>query len=218
MKFRSELYYIGRVQLPPFSGIRVMMMPFYLHDPIGSLPSSLDAWKHTVQQISAASHTEGVGYLTIDEAFVRAGETHRRPGLHVDGVGPDGLTGGWGGDGGWGGGRNGGMFMVSSHVGCRAWDHDFEGAPGLNGDCSHLQVSTLEPYQEYVLMPNELWWCSSLCVHEALPMEQDTHRQFCRVSMPSTAPWYRGYTANPLGILPTGPIHSGREDLIAYRP
>jgi hypothetical protein len=45
-----------------------------------------------------------------------------------------------------------------------------------------------------------------MCVHESVPVATDTERTFVRLSMPSTAPWFEGYTVNPKGILPTGPI------------
>lgn len=33
----------------------------------------------------------------------------------------------------------------------------------------------------------------------------------------SDCPWYEGYTENPLGVRPTGSIHHGREEFLAYR-
>jgi hypothetical protein len=65
---------------------------------------------------------------------------------------------------------------------------------------------------------NVVYLCAPDLVHEGLPMAVDTPRQFCRVSFPSDAPWYEGYTPNPLGIKPTGPIHPPRSEFMAYRP
>ncbi len=67
------------------------------------------------------------------------------------------------------------------------------------------------------MQPNTLYWCSPLCVHESLMTRHPAARQFVRVSMPSDAPWHEGYTPNPLGILPTGPIHGPRKGM-RYRP
>jgi hypothetical protein len=78
----------------------------------------------------------GTAYLTIDEALIEAGKTQRRPGLHVDGIGPDGSSGGWGGGGG-GWGTNG-MIVAASVAGCNVYTGEFQGWPGANGDCSHL--------------------------------------------------------------------------------
>ncbi len=214
MSFKSHLKKVGQVKLPQPTGIRVMMMPFHLHDPDGSLPDYIRPWSDVLNVMCAGD--EGIGYLTIDEAIIPDGETHRRPGMHVDGVGPKGdLSGGWGGGGGYAGTY--GMKMVSSHVGCRAWEQTFLGMPGPDGDCSHL-ASQIDPRTEVIMGPGEVWHCAALCVHEALPMDGMTYRQFCRISMPSGSPWYEGYSANPLGIQPTGPIHTARMKQMSYRP
>lgn len=211
--FRSELQRLEEVVLPQYSGTRIMMMPYHVHDPEGSLPEDLGPWFDVVRRMGALSR-EGVGYLTIDEAMVAEGETHRRPGLHVDGIGPDGDAGGWGSGGGYG---SSGMTMVSSHVGCVAWEQVFHGYPAGNGDCAHL-VPQLCDEAATVLEPNVVYLCSPLTVHCAIPMEREVRRQFCRVSFPSDAPWYEGYTENPRGIRPTGPVHPRRTEFMNYRP
>jgi hypothetical protein len=210
--FTSSLQPIDVVTLPEYAGIRVMMMPFHTHDVRGSLPPDLARWAPVVERMATLS-PDGIGYLTIDEAIVRAGETHRRPGLHVDGVGPDGSAGGWGG----GGYAHSGMTMVSSHVGCRAYGQAFHGKPAGDGDCAHL-ASELDAKRAVDLRPGIIYLCSPMTVHEALPMTADTRRQFCRVSFPSSAPWYEGYTENPLGIRPAGPVHPRRVEQMGYRP
>lgn len=94
------------------------MMPFHLHDPVGTLPDLLGGWRSTLNAVlkSCLPTAKGTGYLTIDEAWTVPGVTHRRPGLHVDGWADDGQDvtaggswgGGGGGGGGWGGGGGGG--------------------------------------------------------------------------------------------------------------
>lgn len=273
--FSSKIRHLGEVKLPEAHGIRIMMMPFKTEDVEGTLPEYL---QHYVPLITTlcdfATGPHGVGYLTIDEALVRKGESHRRPGLHVDGIGPLKTAGGWASDpGGWGGSsyergpwasepggwaaptktyRGGwapepgpwagcgartlpqytmggwsstpagawarrGMVLVSSHYGCRGWAQDFEGYPGPNGVCEHLE-DQLDPSSEIKMLANHAYWCDALAVHESMPMTEDTFRQLVRVSAPSDAPWYEGYTVNPLGILPGGPIHSPRSEFMAYRP
>ncbi len=211
--FISTLEQLGTIVFPAYSDIRVMMMPFCIDDVCGSLPAALRSWEPIVRAMSIPAGI-GIGYLTIDETVVRAGETHRRPGLHVDGVGPDGRAGGWGGGGGW---SKSGMTMASSHVGCRVFAQEFHGEPGPNGDCAHL-ADEADLRRAVTLEPGVIYLCGPLTVHEALPMAQDTVRQFCRVSFPSDAPWYEGYTKNPIGILPTGAIHERRAEYMGYRP
>lgn len=212
--FKSEVKDLGSVSLPAFTGTRVMMQPFRLDRVAWSLPN-LRPWVDTICSLLSRLDelVTGVGYLTIDEAEVAAGETHRRPGLHVDGVGPDGDVGGWGGGGGaW---SSCGMIVAASHDGCQAWRQNFEGSPGRDGDCSHL-ASQLEDDALVRMCGGRAYWCSPLMVHASLALTQTTRRQFMRISMPSTAPWYEGYTLSPVGVMPTGPVHARRAGM-SYR-
>lgn len=200
--FESCFHRVAPLPLPAFSGTRVMMMPLILGDP-DSIPEFLSHWKATLMKLfEMGGHAGEVGYLTLDEKRVAAGATHRRAGAHVDGV-YQGRAGGWGG-GGWGSAGNG-MLTVSSVPGCRAWAQRFEGWPGLEGECDHL-LEQARPEAETLFEANTVYWVDGLCVHESLPMARGTERQFVRLSMPSTAPWFEGYTENPLGVAPTGPI------------
>lgn len=213
---KSEIRQIGRVVFPSYRGTRVMMMPFHLHDVVGTLVGEIARWRETVGAIVEMGPVHrGTAYLTLDEAQVRGGQTHRRPGLHVDGIGPSGRPGGWGGgDGGWG---SSGMLMTSDRVGCAAWNQTFEGSPGPDGDCAHL-TDQLREDARVVLQPGVVYHCGPMTVHEALPMQEDCRRSFVRISMPSDAPWYDGYTQNPAGVRPTGPIHTRRDAQMSYRP
>lgn len=269
-RFFSHVDDLGPIAFPQFTGVRVMMLPIRLEDPATWPKSLLGGWAARPLEtlVERAPVKTGVAYLTIDEAVVEAGRTHRRPGLHVDGVGPmqasgawassEALgpwaattspsrtvipsSGGWGGGlpsgpwaasthrdpvplpgGGWGGGlpsgpwasscagptRYNGMLVASSQVGCRAWEQTFKGAPGSNGDCAHLADQCSEE-EALVMAAGVVYGCGALTVHESIPMVKDTPRLFVRLSMPSDAPWYEGYTVNPLGVKPTGPIHDRR--------
>jgi hypothetical protein len=178
-----------------------MMMPIIMND-INSLPAALSRYKRAVAGLFNMSYVKkGVGYLTIDERDLSSGESLRRPGLHVDGIYKDGA-GGWGGGAPWAGK---GMITVSNPAGCRAWNQTFNGWPKSEGECEHLH-SQAHPESATTLQPNTAYWMNPLCVHESLPMEDQTERGFMRLSMPSHAPWFVGYTRNPLGVQPTGPI------------
>lgn len=203
--FKSTVDIVGRLTLPAYADIRVMMMPFKLDDIEKSISDFLDEWIPALTQLRDMSDIKsGVAYLTIDELFVEAGKTHRRPGLHVDGIGPTGDLGGWGGPppGGWGAK---GMLLVASHVGCVAYNQEFIGWPEANGDCSKL-IDQCNPENEIVLEPNVVYSFSGMTVHKPLIFENSIKRQFLRLSMPSDAPWFEGYTQNPMGVLPTGKI------------
>lgn len=217
-----------RAPLPRFAGTRVLLMPI-IHGDRTSLPDELAAYGPLVEDFAKAApaYHGQVVYLTIDEKFVRAGQTHRRRGLHVDGfyLTEEGgrRSGTWGGGGGaWGGasvlGDGGtGLLTVSDVAGCRAWGQEFAGVPAPEGDCEHFRPQCRLDRQE-TLAPGGIYWLGPLCVHESLPMEKDTRRTFVRLSLPSKAEWYEGCTPNPRGVLPTGPVAPRRRFMSTGRP
>jgi hypothetical protein len=212
--FFSQAKTVAAVRFPKFSGVRVMMMPFHVEDPVGSLPSYLRKYAHVVRALAVGR--SGVGYLTVDEAVVKAGEHHRRPGLHVDGAMRK-AAGGWGGGGGgWGGGKGigFGFIVAASKPGCVMYPGKVVGFPGQDGNCDHLRGELpvgreMQAGFAYAMTP--------LVVHETTPQLVTGPRQFLRISMPSDAPWYEGYSPNPLGIAPAGPILPRRSEQMAHR-
>ncbi|BCJ91809.1 hypothetical protein IZ6_25440 [Terrihabitans soli] len=206
--FTSTFCYRGQIDFPEFSGLRVMMMPVVLGD-LGSIPDMLASYRGVLTKLFAlGGHAGSVGYVTIDEKHLTPGDTTRRGGLHVDGV-YQGKMGAWGGGGGWGSVGNG-MLTVSSYPACRAWNQHFIGMPGDEGECDHL-IDQLDPKAERVFGAGEVYWLDGLCVHESMPVPEETDRQFIRLSLPSNGPWFEGYTENPLGIRPSGEILPRRE-------
>lgn len=207
-RFESKFHRAGEVPLPAFSGTRVMMMPIILGDG-ESVPPELQHYAETLAALfekMLADHAGKVGYLTIDEKRVAAGETHRRAGKHVDGV-FNGSIGGWGGGGGGGWGSAGnGMLTVSNIAGCRLWAGEFVGEVDKDGGCVGEVAAP-----PIVLEGGVAYWLDGLCVHESMPMAKAVDRQFVRLSLPSCAPWFDGYSVNPLGVKPTGPILPRRE-------
>lgn len=188
---------------PQFSDVRIMMMPFHTHDALGSLPELPGGWRDYVARLCAMPGVRaGVGYLTIDEAFVRAGDTQRRPGLHVDGTD-------------YGGGPTNpyaysGALIVSSDGACALFGNTPDA--GVDGCCAHLH-----PGRGRRLNPWEVAWIGPNTLHEALPARRGFSRQMLRISMPSTADHHADYTPNPLGILPTGKPGARRPVQMAYR-
>lgn len=203
---KSKFSKLEQICLPSFTGVRVQMMPLDFSNP-DLVPDNLKHYIPTIKTlISLSDYNEGVGYITIDEKFVRCGETHRRPGLHVD-------------DYSWGGGNDSGtvwgskgMLLVSNVKGCKAYSQNIVGRPGLDGDCEHLSNQLKEENSE-ILEPNIVYWLDGKCIHESLPMEFDSYRQFIRLSNPNNCPWYKGYTENPY-VEPSGEILPIRKYMI----
>lgn len=192
------------INRPKFSGVRVMMMPFRTHDALGSLPA-LNGWREYIAALcSLPGVRAGVGYLTIDEAWVPAGETQRRPGLHVDGA--HGAA--------YGGGPSPyayqGALIVSSDGACAVFGQCDD--PGDAGDCSHIHPGKGQRLEAWAP-----WWIGPHTLHEALPARRGFSRQMARISMPSNAPHHADYTPNPLGIVPLTPPAAPRVKQMGYR-
>ena len=205
MKFLSQFEKLCRFQLPAYSGTRIMMMPLVLGD-LSTIPTFLSHYTGLLEHLfGICGHQGEVAYITIDEKIVRPSQSHRRAGLHVDGV-YNGGPGSWGG-GIWG---TNGLYTIASHAGCKAWNQEFSGKPEDEGECDHMRSQCIEERSE-LFEPNRIYWMSGMCVHESLRFTQTVQRQFVRLSMPSDAPWFEGYTENPLGTLPTGKILPRRE-------
>jgi len=194
--FDSKFQQKGTANLPEFTSTKVLQMPLIMGD-LDSIPDFLSHWTGAIKQLFAISHIKsGVGYITIDEKDIPVGQTHRRAGLHVDGV-SNGRTGCSFGGGTTFATPGDGMLVASSVAGCRAWNQTFKGWPGNDGECDHLLDqcdlgTTLEP--------NTAYWMAGMCVHESVPVQESTRRQFVRLSMPNDNPWFEGFTLNPNGV------------------
>lgn len=175
-----------------------MMMPVRLGS-LGGVPEHYAELCAELYGLMDQAHAGEVGYLTIDEQRLEAGKTLRRSGLHVDGY-YHGRCGGWGGGGGWGSVGNG-MLTLSSTPHCRAYAGTFEGEPGWEGECDHIEVGEGETFAA-----GRVYWVDGACVHESLPVTERAERQFVRLSMPSNGPWFEGYTPSPVGVLPSAEI------------
>lgn len=206
------------VKLPEYSGMRIMMMPVIIGNP-DSIPEFMKQYRALFESMcgdtTANIHAGDVGYLTVDEKQVKAGKSSRRKWLHVDGAGketairriPGGPVEGtvYVSGGRCFGAIGNGMLTVSTPSGCKAYNQRFIGRWGDEGECEHMRNQCMESSAK-VFEPSMMYWLDGLCVHESLPMQIDTPRQFVRLSLPSDGPWFDGYTVNPTGVNPSGPI------------
>lgn len=212
--FISQFEKVASVKgmFPEFKGNRIMMMPFHLANPRGTLPSYLHQWLPIVEKaitntpVHVRYWKDSVAYLTIDEKFISAGTIQRKPGKHVDGMYKGKIAGAWGGGGGGWGSTGNGMLLVSNTDNlCSAWKGEFKGTPVNDGDCEHLSDQCTDD-RRTDFKNGDVFWMDGLAVHESYPAKEDTYRQFLRISMPSASPWFKGYSENPLGIMPAGEI------------
>ena len=199
----SNLNYksLGRVLFPIVKAVRINMMPFVMGD-METLPSNVRQYSDIIKACSLPESEVGkIGYLTIDESFVSAGSTQRRPGIHTERH----PSKSWGG-GGWGGFK-GGLYMCSS-IGnsTRIWDERIE-EPGELGDCEHLRSKL---GSGSMLQAGELVWLTDATPHEAVKTNFSAIRQFFRLVTSEVSVWYeKDSTANPFGIKPGCKIVKG---------
>lgn len=186
-----------------------MMMPVVLGD-LRGVPENYRELIDILYGMIEKRFEGEIGYLTIDERIVQAGKTLRRSGLHVDGY-YQGRCGAWGGGGGWGSVGNG-MLTISSTPHCKAYLGIFNQEPDAEGGCEHF---SLDESNSVIFEANQVYWVDGACVHESLPVEIDTPRQFLRLSMPNNGPWFEGYTPNPKGVLPSAEILPRRDKFMS---
>lgn len=196
----------GRVPFPIHVCERVYMREFRKQD---GLPSDLARWQPTVNAMLAGVDTDGPIYLMVDQGLVKAGSSHRRPGIHIDGYWVPALHahggghrgGGHSGDSGegqhrggghmtasWGGsdyGQHEALILASDITGCRALVGDYQGVPGEGGDCTHVDTSGLK---EVLLQPGFAYAGNVTMLHESLPAAADCLRTLVRLNVPGWTP------------------------------
>ncbi len=179
---KSEIREIGKIVFPENIGERIYMLPFTKQQ---GLPESAKRWQSTVDQMLVGVETDGPIYLMIDQGFVKAGNSHRRPGLHIDGnwIEENRCHGGGGGSH-----HHRGpdmtdelIILASDVIGCRAYAGDFTGLPGENGDCYHIVIDGLEKID---LSPYKVYAGNVSMLHESIPVDIDCMRTMIRLNVP----------------------------------
>lgn len=80
--YKSIVQRRGPVAFPEFTGERIYMHEFRKSS---GLPPEYARWRETVEQMLTGIDTDGPIYLMVDQGMVAPGNTHRRPGVHIDG-------------------------------------------------------------------------------------------------------------------------------------
>jgi hypothetical protein len=153
-----------------------------------------------------------VGYLTIHESEVRAGQAQRRPGLHCESPGSvlnesgqytnDRIDWGCGIVRGDRSTVRGGIYMASNVPNSsRLWDIKVRSpVVGKLGDLEHLRDLLGDGK---VLEADKMYWLTDATPHESLRLSSSTHRQFFRLVTSSLSAWYPEHsTPNPRGVIP----------------
>lgn len=210
---KSTVQQRGPVSFPAFTGERIYMREFYRHS---GLSDDLRRWQSTVDAMLDGVDADGPIYLMIDQDHVKAGSTHRRGGLHVDGywqpsiqmhgvvprpshihsppkpkepIGPrhwhtprDIPTGPRHGHA---RGAMESIILASDVIGCRAFDGEWNGDIGADGDCAHIDTSGLLAVD---MMAGTAYAGDVFMLHESLPIQRDCMRTVVRLNIPGWQP------------------------------
>lgn len=184
---KSIVRSVGTVVMPEFGNQMLYMHPLDVQKPI--MPSAFKRWDGLVEDlIKRVPLTEGTVYITIDEKTLMPGTTHRRPGAHIDGIWEPKLGIHRGEDDRPGHRTHtfsknpgGGLLLVSSEVGCRAYPGEFEGSPGTGGDCEHMRKQFGDAL---TMQESTVYLCNVFGVHESIPVTKATRRSLVRISLP----------------------------------
>lgn len=192
---QSIINEVGSVPMPGYQGDQLYMHPLDVADP--RMPAEFARWQSFVESLLPfVPLTEGEIYVTIDEKQLRAGQTHRRPRAHIDGIwqpakSAHGTPGhGMPNDGG-GSHRThfmpansgGGLILVSSFEGCRGYRGEYHGEFGQGGDLEHLR-DQLDAMESFIMKPDHVYQCNVFAAHESIPVAHDVHRSLVRLSLP----------------------------------
>jgi len=75
---------VSTINFPKPTDININMMPFIMGD-INSLPEEYRQYQHIIDACQVNEEELGkVGYLTINESFVKADNSQRRGGIHTE--------------------------------------------------------------------------------------------------------------------------------------
>lgn len=207
----------GTVTFPEPADRNVNMLPFIFGDK-SSLPPELRCYYDLIEKCPykyTGNETGKVGYLTVHEGFVQAGDAQRREGLHIEtpSVVDDGTAAFTPAlEHCWGIGvffepdrYEGGIYMASnvantSEVYDALVDKNIPGIVDKHGGCEHLRP-LLGPSTK--LAANQLIWMTDCTPHEALPQAASEYRQFFRVVTSQISHWFAQHsTPNPYVAIP----------------
>lgn len=196
---RSTITKLGAVPFPAFTAERVYMRPFFKRN---GLPPNLARWQPTVDAMLAGIETDGPIYLMVDQKNIVAGNSHRRPGIHVDMYWHPAISAHRGEPPGHRPSpapaptperhsprpthmRSTGaesIILASDVLGCRGFIGDYEGEIGYGGDCSHLDLSGLQAVN---LTPGYAWGGHAMhMLHESLHLARNCQRTVVRLNVP----------------------------------
>lgn len=184
----------GDVTFPSFTKERVYMAKFFKKT---GLPSYLKRWQKTVDAMLNLVETDNPIFIMIDQGVVKPQQSHRRPGVHIDGYWCEELhshhgTGGhimstkagWQGGSGW---VTSGeltapeaIILASDYSSAIGYTGEWDGTIGEGGDLSHLDLSQMNRIR---LQANKVYIGNVGFVHESVPVTEEVNRTLVRLNV-----------------------------------
>ena len=202
---------VNKIQFPPISGLRCHMMPFIQGDS-SSLPEEYKSYSKIIDENYLEKGE--IGFLTIDESFVNAGESqrgynnagiNRNVHIEVGRVTPEMNCWGGGGSSCWGSSENPKtlladetMLLIANSIpdSCRIWN-TIETSYTKDGDLS----AYIDKYPEdtgILLKSCDVAKISIFTPHESLSQKESGYRQFFRIIGKGVTGREDYFTVNPL--------------------
>jgi hypothetical protein len=181
----------NKVEFPEFTNERIYMAPFKKND----IPDELSRWKPTIDSMLDGVETDETLYLMVDQGVIESGESHRRPGPHIDGNWID-STRAHGTPGHVTPNAHRTMpsrhdtsadlydetvILASDYASCKAYEGLYEGEWGEGGDCTKMDLSETNEIQ---LESGYAYQGNVYMVHESMPVMQDVSRTLVRINVP----------------------------------
>jgi len=194
------------INFPNFSGVRCLMMPFIQGEP-SSVPSMYAAYNDIIS--NTFFKRGNIGFLTIDESFVQAGQPHRGArakfgrALHTEAGKDPNQNYRWGSGGGWGKAPHrvtldrDVKIILSNNIddSCAIWDSTHENT-SEDGDIGY--AANVYPYVDATfLKAGEVHEIGILTPHESLPVQESCNRQFLRIISSGVHGREEYFTQNP---------------------
>lgn len=205
---KTAIRQLGRVSFPEFTGERVYMHEFTKK---GGLPKHLQRWQDTVDAMLEGVTAEGPIFLMVDQAPVQACATHRRPGMHIDGIWEPGISAHQPAPS----HRTSPppthrtlprhvtptrlpqhftsppmhlmrdedelLILASDVLGCAAYEGEWHDTPGVGGDCSHFDRHGLHRVD---MEPGIAWAGDAMSMlHESIPVDRNCLRTVVRLNV-----------------------------------
>ena len=186
---KSSITKLNDVTFPEYTGERVYMTKF---TKASGLPSQLKRWQSTIDaMLEKIDIKHEPIFIMIDQARVKAGTTHRRPGIHIDGIWvpgdntKDNIGMHSTRDGhkinGVAQNEDQALVLASNVRGCAAYLGEYHDQPQQDGSFTNINVGNLDKIE---LSPYSAWVGSAMTtLHESIPVPYDSYRTLVRLNI-----------------------------------